>query len=202
MIFQCNDLERALRSPELMPDARTHAESCEQCRKQLYLWEELSLQAPQLHEEWESPGLWPRIASDLAAATPPGQRPMVWRSALTAAAVVLLAVVLWHPWVGRPVETTDFLTDDALRNVQRTEAAYARSIEKLSAVAGNSLQRSSSPLAAAYREKLALLDSAIAELKANVESNRYNVYLQTQLASLYQEKQTTLQEWVQNAKRN
>lgn len=200
MIFQCDDLERALRSPELMSDARAHAEACEQCREQLYLWGEISCLAPQLREEWESPGLWPRIAADLAAAALPRKRPMVWR--WLAAAAVVLAVLVWRPWTGRRVETTDFLTDDALRDVQRTEVAYTRSIEKLSAVAGNSLQQSPSPLAAAYREKLALLDSAIADLKANVESNRYNVYLQTQLASLYQEKQKALQDWVQNAKRN
>ena len=54
MIFQCDDLERALRTPELMPDARAHAEGCEPCRRQLYLWAEISRVAPQLHEEWES----------------------------------------------------------------------------------------------------------------------------------------------------
>ena len=64
------------------------------------------------------------------------------------------------------------------------------------------LRASPTPLAAAYREKLALLDSAIADLKANVENNRYNVYLQNQLASLYREKQKTLQEWLENANRN
>ena len=90
----------------------------------------------------------------------------------------------------------------APHEVQLAESAYARSIEKLSAVAGESLQKSPTPLADAYREKLVLLDSAIADLKANVEHNRYNVYLQTQLASLYREKQKTLQEWLENAKRN
>ena len=102
-----------------------------------------------------------------------------------------------YPWPAR-----DFLTDDALHEVERAESAYTRSIDKLSAVAGNGLQQSPSPLAAAYREKLALLDSAIADVKANVDGNRYNVYLQTQLASLYREKQKTLQEWLENAKRN
>jgi hypothetical protein len=47
-----------------------------------------------------------------------------------------------------------------------------------------------------------LLDSAIADLRANVEHNRYNAYQQTQLAGLYREKQKTLQEWLENAKRN
>ena len=57
-------------------------------------------------------------------------------------------------------------------------------------------------MAAAYREKLTLLDSGIAELKATVESNRYNTYLRTELASLYRQKQQTLQEWLQNANHN
>jgi hypothetical protein len=89
-----------------------------------------------------------------------------------------------------------------LQEVQQAERAYARSIEKLSAVAAPNLERSSSPAAAAYREKLTLLDSGIAELKATVESNRYNTYLQLELASLYRQKQQTLQEWLQNANHN
>jgi len=64
------------------------------------------------------------------------------------------------------------------------------------------LEQSPSPLAAAYREKLLLLDSSIEELKVNIASNRYNAYLQTQLASLYREKQKTLQDWLENAKRH
>jgi hypothetical protein len=62
------------------------------------------------------------------------------------------------------------------------------------------LDRSPSPLADAYREKLVVLDSAIADLKTTIESNRYNAYLQTQLASLYGEKQKTLEEWLNHAK--
>jgi len=73
--------------------------------------------------------------------------------------------------------------------VERAESAYAKSIEKLSAVTAPSLDQSASPLAAVYREKLVLLDSAIVEIKSNIESNRYNMYLQNQLASLYREKQ-------------
>ncbi len=201
MIFQCNDLERALRSPELMPDARAHAETCERCRQELYLWGEISRLAPQLHKEWESPQLWPRIRSELIAAAPRRKSPPIWRWAFAAAAVVVLAAVLFRPW-GRRSEPSDFLTDEALRDVQQTEAAYARSIDRLSAIAAQSLQQSSSPLAAAYREKLLLLDSAIADIKKNVETNRYNVYVQNQLASLYRDKQKTLQEWLENAKRN
>jgi len=200
MIFQCHDLERALRSPELMPDARAHAEGCPQCREQLYLWSEISRLAPGLHEEWESPALWPRIRADLEAATPARKAIPLWRWALAAAAVVTLAVAIEAPWRG--AASRDFLTEDALREVERTESAYARSIDKLAAAAGNGLQQSPAPLAAAYREKLAVLDAAIADVKANVDGNRYNIYLQTQLASLYREKQETLEEWLENATRN
>jgi hypothetical protein len=201
MIFQCHDLERALGSPELMPDARAHAERCDECRRQLYLWSEIARLAPSLHEDWESPSLWPGIRSGLAAAAPPSRRLPVWRWSMAAAALVTVAVALVQPWRGKP-QGREFLTDDALHEVQQAESAYARSIEKLSKVAGAGFEQSPSPLADTYREKLALLDSAIADLKANLENNRYNVYLQNQLASLYREKQKTLQEWLENAKHN
>ena len=168
------------------------------------MWTEISRLAPQLHQEWESPQLWDRIRADLVAAAPPRKPVPIWQWAMAAAAVVILAVSLslTHPWKSRQPASPDFLTEDTLREVQQAEDAYARSIAKLSAVAGKSIEQSPSPLAAAYREKLLLLDSAIADLKANVETNRYNVYLQNQLASLYREKQKTLQEWLENAKHN
>ncbi len=209
MIFQCQDLDRALATPELMPDARAHAQNCPRCAGQLFLWAEISQIAPQLREAWDSPKLWPRIQSALAAGAKghPARRPVpMWRWGLAAAAVITLALALSQPWrsPGGPwgPRTRQFLTQDALREVQQAEAAYSRSIDKLSALAGPALEESPSPLAAVYREKLMVLDSAIADLKANVESNRYNVYLQGQLASLYREKQRTLREWVENANRN
>jgi hypothetical protein len=217
MSFQCHDLDRAFEFPELMPDARAHAETCERCRKQIELWSEISRLAPQLHQEWESPGLWGRIRSEIAAAPRRRRQVLAWRWALAAAAAVTLGVLLWHSSTGiragvsgtqarmpvlrsRQGPNQALLTEDALHEVQQAEAAYARSIEKLSAVAGPSLDQTPSPLAGAYREKLAVLDSAIADLKATIETNRYNAYLQTQLESLYREKQKTLEEWLKNAK--
>ncbi|HEY1340576.1 MAG TPA: hypothetical protein VGF59_23855 [Bryobacteraceae bacterium] len=202
MIFQCKDLERALEFPELMPDARAHAEKCENCRRELYLWSEISRVAPQLHQEWDSPELWPRI-QDALAAEPQRRKPIViWRWAAAAAAMALLAIAVGQPWKTRPATGAAFLTDEALTEVQQAEAAYARSIEHLSAVARPELEKSPAPLAAAYREKLLALDSAIADVKANLENNRYNTYLQSELASLYKEKQNTLKEWLDYAKRN
>jgi hypothetical protein len=204
MIFQCQDLDRALATPELLPDARAHARDCPRCATQLFLWSEISRLAPELHEEWESPALWPRIEAAAAARSAPRRALPVWRWSLAAAAVLALALVLSHPWRGGSSgpHSRQFLTQDALRQVQQAEAAYSRSIDRLSAVAGPGLDQSASPLAALYREKLLVLDSAIADLRQNIQTNRYNVYLQGQLASLYREKQHTLQEWVENANRH
>ena len=249
MIFQCEDLERALRSPELLPDARAHAERCRECREQLYLWEEISRVAPALHEEWESDSLWPRIRAALAAEMPRRTRPRemvgrtprsaagppagppvlwprqrvqgdprgpggpphqlaghrrtrpLWRWAMAVAAMVAMAVVLLPRRESKPMGR-ELLTDAALEEVQQAEAAYARSIDKLAAVADPAIEQSATPLAAAYREKLVLLDAAIADLRNNVERNRYNTYLRTELAALYGEKQKTLREWMDYAKRN
>jgi hypothetical protein len=202
MIFQCDDLERALRSPELMPDALAHAGHCEYCGEELYLWSEISRIAPQLHHEWESPSLWPRIRADLEA-TAPARRPVpFWQWLMATAALLAMALALSLPWNSGKPQSREFLTEEALHNVQQAEAAYARSIEKLSVLASPRLERSHTPLAAVYREKLVVLDAAIADLKANVAGNQYNVYVQNQLASLYREKQKTLEEWLENATRN
>jgi hypothetical protein len=202
MIFQCSDLERALESAELMPDARAHAETCENCRRELYLWSEISRVAPQLHQEWDSPELWPRIGAALTAEPARRKSTSIWRWAAAAAAMILLAVAISQPWSSRSPKDRAFLTDDALREVQQAEAAYARSIDRLTAVAAPDIEKSPAPLAAAYREKLVLLDAEIADLKTNIQNNRYNTYLRTELASLYRQKQNTLKEWLEYAKRN
>ena len=206
MSFQCKDLDDALGLSELPPDARDHAQVCEQCRERIELWSAISDAAVQLHQEWDSPGLWPRIQSELDSSRKQRVSVGMARYALAAAAVLLLAVALYLPWAASRNESVPssslFLTADSLREVEQAEEAYVRAIEKLSAAAGASLEASSTPLAALYREKLALLDSAIADVKAGVDANNYNVYLQTQLASLYREKQKTLEEWLQNANSN
>jgi hypothetical protein len=200
MILECGDLERALRTPELMPDMRAHAEQCAACREQLYLWDEISRLAPGLHEEWESPFLWPRIQANLAA-EPTHRRTPWWRWAVAGAALMVLVAML-QPWRIGKSANRELLTESALQEVQLAEGAYTRSIEKLSALAAQNLEHSSSPTAAACREKLTMLDSGIAELKATMENNRHNTYLRMELASLYRQKQQTLQEWLQNANHN
>ena len=105
------------------------------------------------------------------------------------------------PWATEP-KSRDFLTEQTLAEVQASEAAYVRSIGKLSAIAGQTLENSPSPLAAAYREKLRVLDAEILDLRANVENDLYSSYLRNQLAVLYRDKQRTLEDWTKYATTN
>ena len=56
------------------------------------------------------------------------------------------------------------------------------------------LEDPSTPLMVNYKEKLMLLDDAIAECQTNIDRNRQNAHLRKQLLAIYSEKQRTLQE--------
>jgi hypothetical protein len=56
------------------------------------------------------------------------------------------------------------------------------------------VQREDSSLLARYREKLRLLDAAIATCRAELDRNRFNAHLRRELLSMYQEKQRTLEQ--------
>ncbi len=219
MKFECGDLERALEISDLMPEAREHLKQCAKCRREYRLWNEISNTARQLHEEWETPALWSNIRSALEAEPRPWKTPTwkrQWKVWSIAAAIVIGAGLLLLPRLEKigqgPAVTTaartngptdrDFLTEQALQEVQRTEAAYRQSIDKLSQLAQPELADRSSPVAANYKEKLLLLDSAISDTRANLTHNRFNVRLQTELADLYREKQQTLQELLTRDQKN
>ena len=179
-------------------------------------WDEALGQASrELHKEWDSPHLWPKIREVLEAEQ---DRPKSWvsflitgwRPALAMAAAVLAVVgALW--WqasrngstgkspaaAGTP--SRDFLTEQALRETEQAEQAYLRSIERLQQLAEPDLRKANSPLMASYKEELRLLDTAIAETRNNIEENPFHAHLRFSLAKLYQEKQQTLQEVLTNA---
>jgi hypothetical protein len=208
MKFECGDLERALAHPNLMAYAQQHMRDCAQCRNEYRIWNEISVAAKQLHCEWDSPDLWPKIRRGLEAQSQPPRhrwlRPdwKLWALTAAAAAIVLLAIFRWPAApVDKPTASTanlsgqDFLTDRALKEVEKNEAAYRHSIDELSRLAQPKLENpASSPLLSSYREKLQMLDSAILETRSNIAQNRFNTRLQTDLAGLYREKRQTLQE--------
>jgi hypothetical protein len=207
MTFRCRDLDAALRSdePAALDAARAHAETCSACRESLAAWGDISDAAPGLRRSWDSPELWPRIHQALAEESQRrAGRGAGWRRWITVAAAAGLAalaasgLVLWRPWSpSAPAAVLDdsqrrLLTERALQQVESSEAEYMASIEKLAAVAEPLLEDPSSPLVASYREKLQLLDAAIAECRGAIERNRFNAHLRRELLSIYQEKQRTL----------
>lgn len=228
MKFECGDLDRALATPELMPEAREHLKQCAACRREYRIWTEISSTAKELHEKWDSPELWPKIRQAIAAEPKrkpaPGFLSTLFRRELVrgerwtkdfrlwaAAALALLgiSIAIFRPWefgrqqtpanaVATPASFTsgdrDFLTDQALKEVETNEAAYRHSIDRLSQLAQPKLNNPASPVAVNCREKLVMLDSAIAETRSHLDENRFNVRLQTELANLYREKQETLKE--------
>jgi hypothetical protein len=204
MTFDCGDLERALAAPDLLPEAREHAKVCAACRRELWLWSEMSNIAPALREEWESPDLWPRIRQDLAARQRADKpRGIDWRllAGIAAAILVAVSVLILAPFgPAQPArQDSDFLTEQTLKEVEQTETAYRASIDKLARLAQPKLTISGNARTIADREKLLVLDSEISEVRSTVEHNRFNARLQTELAVLYREKQETLKEILQSA---
>ena len=211
MTFTCADLDEALRDqePEALEAARAHAQTCAPCRESLEIWGEITTAAPGLRQSWESPGLWPRIHQALAVESQ--RRPARegrwswprWRTAAAAAGLVA-TVGTWLVFRGltpSPVPAPSsgpedpqrrLLSERALREVERSEAEYVASIERLARVAEPLLENPSSPLLASYREKVQLLDAAIADCRAEIDRNRFNAHLRRELLSIYQEKQRTL----------
>ena len=212
----CNDRERILQEedPRELEALLRHAEQCEMCREELKLWDGITAAAPLLRKTWESPDLWPRIHQALAEESQRAPRRASeslwagwapqWRTALAGVALVAISVaatmfVLKN--VPTRVPTPDpvaterrLLTDQALREAEKREADYIASIDKLEKLAESRLDRASTPLMQNYREKLLVLDSAIAELRAQSDQNRFNAHLRREMMSLYQEKQRTLED--------
>ena len=220
MKASCRDLERALESgdPTLLEAVEAHARECAACAGELAEWRRLSAAAPSLRVRWSSPELWPsirqRLAEESAKPAAPESGPSTsWLRFLPAGALIALFAIatagLWvfrnsggrDPLASRWETTRDpILADAAADEVEAAEKGYVESIEKLSRLAAPKLQAASSPLALNYREKLAVLDSAIADLKSSIEQNRYNTHLRRELLAAYREKQRTLQDLMKEVK--
>ncbi|HSS44248.1 MAG TPA: anti-sigma factor [Thermoanaerobaculia bacterium] len=202
---------------------KTHAADCRDCREGLALREEISRAAPTLRKTWESPALWPRIQNALAAEacrpsaareessdTPLGRPRFVWLPLAVAAALFLIATAGLQVFRGsfgerelltaRTLPKEPLLTEATLKEVEKSERSYVHAIEQLSKLAEPGLKDSGSALLVGYREKLLLLDSAIGDLRAQLDQNRFNTHLRRELLTIYQEKQRTLERVVKEVK--
>jgi len=156
--------------------------------------------------------LWARIeralAEDAERRTQRGQRwswfsrlprfSLGWQTALAGAFVLLLAISGGWIYIHQPVAPVDndksLLRSSALKQVESAETAYERAIDKLATETKPQLENPATPLLANYHEKLLVLDSAIADLRAQAGLNPSNAQLRYQLLAVYQEKQRTLEE--------
>lgn len=134
---------------------------------------------------------------------------IAWRQWQVAAALfVVLGLSVWGAsrWLLRssapvaPVTSEDqrrLLTEQALSEVEKSQAAYEASIRKLAAVAAPKIAAPATPRLESYREKLLLLDEAIADCRDQIATNQANPELRRALLSMYHEKQMTLEQLMQ-----
>ena len=183
-----------------------HAATCAECGEELRAWKSLSAAASELRNYSDNPALWRRIRHSLVEEAERGKRrwdlrrlfstlSVSWQTAAASALVLLLLVSA--AWLTRPRKDTTqspLLKSRALTDVERAESAYVQAIDKLAIEAKSQLQNPGTPLMASYREKLLLLDSAIDDLRSQAGQNPSNAHLRYQLLAMYQEKQSTLEE--------
>ena len=209
----CNDRDRIFEDGSALEWAalEAHAAACPACAEELRAWKSLSVAAAELRDYSDSPALWSKIQSLLAEQAERKKRGLFgwdwqawrqswslsWQTAAAAAVVLLLSLSAgWFYLHRAPAEPQqgDFLRSKALADVERTESAYMKAIDKLAVDAKPQLDNADTPLLANYREKLQVLDSAIDDLRAQTGQNPSNAHLRYQLLAMYQEKQTTLEE--------
>jgi len=209
MSVDCREFEKLLSESitELPDSAAAHLRECPACAEEWQAWREIAEAAPGLRKQWDSPELWTRIRQSLEAESSKAARwhggafrplGLQWQAA---AAVVILVLPTLGGWMmlrpSQPASVEEgwrLLTEQALDEIERSEAAYLKSIDKLSKLAAPKVQHPESAIVASYREKLLLIDSAIGELRNQVERNRFNAHLRQELLLIYQEKQHTLEE--------
>jgi hypothetical protein len=100
-------------------------------------------------------------------------------------------------WFLRPrvgTQPGSLLKSKTLVEVEHAESVYVQAIDKLAADAKPQLENPATPLMANYREKILVLNSAIDELRAQTRQNPSNAHLRYELLAMYQEKQRTLEE--------
>ena len=214
MNVTCNDRDRIFEDGTLAEwtALEAHAASCPLCAEEVRAWKSLSVAARELRDYSDNPSFWPRIERALAeAAARNAQRAErkswfsflpsfspAWRTALAGAFLLVLTISGGWILIHRPVDPGDndksLLKSSALKEVESAESAYEHAIDKLAAEAKPQLDDPATPLLANYHEKLLVLDSAIADLRAQAGMNPSNAQLRHQLLAMYQEKQHTLEE--------
>lgn len=197
MTIDCTQLDDLLfDGGELaMHTATRHAAGCAACAAQLASWNDLTTTARSMRAGWNDDLLWPRIERALQQQI--RRRPHTWLWQAAAALLLTLSLAATAFYALR-VQRRDAAFDEAilrvaaLDEVERAERSHVKAISQLERIAAPRLDQAPSPLMVSYREKLMLLDDAIAECEASIDRNRQNAHLRAQLLAMYSEKQETL----------
>jgi hypothetical protein len=146
---------------------------------------------------WRSDLLWPRIEralNDQRRQRPPRAK-WLWRMAAGFLLTVGLGGTVFYAVRVQSHDAAfdrDILRLAAMDEVERAEQSHLEAIDRLERVTEQKLDDAQTPLMVSYKEKLMLLDEAIAECQANIDQNRQNAHLRKQLLAMYTDKQQTL----------
>lgn len=198
MNIQCSQLDDLLfdASPLAMETAARHANECAECAEKLAAWNDISATAQTMHFTWENDLHWPRIERAIRAERRSPAR--LLRNFATAAMLTLTLGGTFFYALRTQTRDAAFDNDiiqlSAVDEADKAESAHLASIEKLERLTGRKLDDAETPLMVSYKEKLMLLDDAIAECEANIDRNRQNAHLRKQLLAMYSDKQQTLED--------
>jgi hypothetical protein len=194
MTIPCSQLDNLLMEGDAysMQLAREHARGCDACAKTLRDWDDISNTAQGLHTTWKNDMLWPRIERSLRNERRKGIGWM-WQIAAAVALFAVLGVVVFKANQLNRIDKV-ILKQDAIDAATRAERDHIDAINRLEKLADDRLEDPQTPLLVSYKEKLMLLDDAIAECQTAIDQNRKNAHLHKQLLAIYTEKQRTLQD--------
>jgi hypothetical protein len=197
MNIQCSNFDDLLfdASPLSMRTAEEHAAQCPACAEKLESWNELSSTAQSLRTNWQNDLLWPRIERALRQEKKRSPIRGLWQIAAAALLTLGLSGTVYYA-VREQVHDANFdkkiITMSAVDEAEKAEQVHIQAIAKLEKLADAKLENDESPLMVSYKEKLMLLDDAIADCQANIDRNRQNAHMREQLLAMYSEKQQTL----------
>lgn len=199
MNITCTQLDDLLfdGSPLAMETAARHARECTACAEKLAEWNEIATAAQSLHETWQSDLLWPRIERSLRQERKRAPLTRIWQYAAAVLLTFGLGGTLWYAVRSQAHDAAfdkRIIQVSALDEVERAEDEHVKAIAQLERLTDSKLEQSESPLMVSYKEKLMLLDDAIAECQSNIDRNRQNAHLRKQLLAMYTDKQATLED--------
>jgi hypothetical protein len=202
MNIDCSNLDDLLfdATPLSMRTAEEHAAKCASCAEKLKAWNDISATAKSMQTTWQNDLLWPRI--ERALREEKRRTPLRGLSRIAAVALLTLGLgsTMWFTMreqVRDAKFNTKILQNSAMDEVEKAERQHVQAIANLQKFADAKLENTDSPIMVSYKEKLMLLDEAIAECQANIDRNRQNAHLREQLLAMYSEKQQTLKDVVQ-----